>query len=58
MNYVGTYRGKQLEKGRKSVTVQFVFRSPTETLTADQVDAGVQRVIEAAKQQLGATLRS
>ena len=58
LEYVTTYRGKPLEKGQKSVTVTLVFRSPTGTLTSEQVDAIVQRVIEAAKSQLGAILRA
>jgi phenylalanyl-tRNA synthetase beta chain len=57
LEYVTTYRGKPLEKGQKSVTVTLVFRSPTGTLTGEQVDATVQRVIGAAKEKLGATLR-
>jgi phenylalanyl-tRNA synthetase beta chain len=57
LEYVTTYRGKPLEKGHKSVTVTMVFRSPTQTLTGEQVDATVQRVVEAAKSELGATLR-
>ena len=58
LEYVTTYRGKPLEKGQKSVTVMLVFRSPTQTLTTEQVDATVQRVIDAAKSELGATLRA
>ena len=51
LQYVTTYRGKPLEKGQKSVTVTLVFRSPTETLTSEHVDAAMQRVVEAAKGQ-------
>ena len=51
LQYVTTYRGRPLEKGHKSVTVALVFRSPTETLTSEHVDASVQRVVEAAKVQ-------
>jgi phenylalanyl-tRNA synthetase beta chain len=58
LEYVTTYRGKPLEKGQKSVTVAFVFRSPTGTLTGEQVDGTLDRVIEAAKSKLGATLRA
>ena len=58
LEYVTTYRGKPLEKGQKSVTVTLVFRSPTGTLTGEQVDATVQRVVDAAKGELGATLRA
>ena len=57
LEYVTTYRGRPLEKGQKSVTVTLVFRSPTGTLTGEQVDATVQRVVDAAKAELGATLR-
>jgi phenylalanyl-tRNA synthetase beta chain len=51
LQYVTTYRGKPLEKGQKSVTVTIVFRSPTETLTSEQVDASVQKVVEAARHE-------
>jgi phenylalanyl-tRNA synthetase beta subunit len=40
------------------VTVTLVFRSPTETLTGEAVEASVQRVVEAAKRDLNATLRA
>lgn len=58
LEYVTTYRGKPLEKGQKSVTVVMIFRSPTHTLTGEQVDATVQRVVDAVKAELGATLRA
>ncbi|HZK82267.1 MAG TPA: hypothetical protein VFC46_14395, partial [Humisphaera sp.] len=51
LQYVTTYRGKPLEKGQKSVTVTLVFRSLTETLTGEGVEASMQRVVDAAKQQ-------
>lgn len=56
--YVTTYRGKPLEKGQKSVTTTLVFRSPAATLTSEEVESAVQRVIEDAKTKLGATLRT
>ncbi|MEO6436018.1 MAG: hypothetical protein ABIP55_09680, partial [Tepidisphaeraceae bacterium] len=58
LEFVTTYRGKPLEKGQKSVTITLVFRSPTTTLTSEAVEASVQRVIEAAKSDLGAALRT
>jgi phenylalanyl-tRNA synthetase beta chain len=57
LEYVTTYRGKPLEKGTKSVTVSLIFRSPTTTLTSEQVESSVKAVIDAATSQLGATLR-
>ncbi len=58
VEYVTTYRGKPLEKGQKSVTTTLIFRSPAGTLTNEQVEPAVQRVINAAKKELGATLRT
>jgi phenylalanyl-tRNA synthetase beta chain len=58
LEYVTTYRGKPLEKGHKSVTVTLIFRSPTGTLTGEQVESTMQRVVEAARSKLGATLRA
>jgi phenylalanyl-tRNA synthetase beta chain len=58
VEYVTTYRGKPLEKGSKSLTTTLVFRSPTATLTSEQVEGSVQQVISAAQQDLGATLRT
>jgi phenylalanyl-tRNA synthetase beta chain len=57
MEYVTTYRGKPLESGLKSVTITLVFRSSCETLTSEQVEASVQKVVQAAAGELGATLR-
>jgi len=58
IEFVTTYRGKQVEKGKKSVTISLIFRSPTATLTSDEVEASVQRILTAAAEQLGATLRA
>jgi phenylalanyl-tRNA synthetase beta chain len=58
VRHVSTYRGKSVAKGQKSITITLVFRSPVGTLTGDQVAASVQKVVDAAKQKLGATLRA
>ncbi len=58
VDYVDTYRGKPLAKGTKSITLSLVFRSSEGTLTGEQVEAAVARVMEAAKARLGATLRT
>ncbi len=57
LEYVTTYRGKPLEKGAKSVTIALVFRSDEGTLTAEQVEPAVARIIAAAGAELGATVR-
>jgi phenylalanyl-tRNA synthetase beta chain len=58
IEYVTTYRGKPLEKGTKSLTTTLVFRSPTATLTSEQVEGAVQQVVRAAQEQLEAALRT
>jgi phenylalanyl-tRNA synthetase beta chain len=55
--YVTTYRGKPLEKGQKSVTLKLVFRAADRTLTGDEVEAAVKRIVEGAAKELRATLR-
>lgn len=57
VEYVTTYRGKQIGEGNKSVTVELVFRSEAGTLTGEEVEGSVQRVVGAAKERVGATLR-
>jgi phenylalanyl-tRNA synthetase beta chain len=49
LEYVTTYRGKQVGEGQKSVTVQLVFRSEAGTLTGEEVEGSVQRVVGVAK---------
>jgi phenylalanyl-tRNA synthetase beta subunit len=56
--YVTTYRGKPLDKGTKSITITLVFRSPTGTLTSEQVEGAVEQAVLAARERLGATLRT
>jgi phenylalanyl-tRNA synthetase beta chain len=56
--FVTTYRGKPLEKGKKSVTVKLLFRRVDGTLTAEEADASVQMVVERAVETLAATLRT
>jgi len=58
IDYLTTYRGKPLEAGTKSVTITLVFRSATSTLTSEAVESSVQRVVEAAREKLGAVLRT
>ncbi len=57
LEYVGTYRGRQIPAGKKSVTVSLTYRSPTETLRHEQVDEMVRGVVEALGERVGAELR-
>jgi phenylalanyl-tRNA synthetase beta chain len=56
--YVTTYRGKPLARGQKSLTTTLVFRSEEGTLTSEQVEPQVARVVEVARKQLHAELRT
>jgi len=58
IDFVTTFRGKPLETGSKSVTIALIFRSPSATLTGEQVEGSVQKAIDAAKEKLGAMLRA
>ncbi|MGB0766913.1 MAG: phenylalanine--tRNA ligase subunit beta [Phycisphaeraceae bacterium] len=55
--FVGTYRGKQVGKGKKSVTLRMQFRDPDTTLRHEQVDPQVESVVQALHEKVGAELR-
>ncbi len=58
VEYVGAYRGKQIGKGRKSLTLRLTYRHAERTLRHEEVDASVEAVVAALKQQVGAELRT
>ena len=58
LRYVGTYRGKQVPSGKKSVTVSLTYRSDDGTLRSEQVDEMVSGVVETLGKKLGAELRA
>ncbi len=57
VNFITTYRGKQIGKGRKSVSFRMVYRDPAKTLRHDEVDPQVSAVVEKLKAQVGAEIR-
>jgi phenylalanyl-tRNA synthetase beta chain len=58
VSFVGTYRGKQIGPGKKSVTLRLRFRDPSRTLRHEEVDPQVAAVVQAAGAELGATVRA
>ena len=50
------YRGEQIAEGKKSVSYNIVMRNAEETMTNEQADAAMKRVLKALT-QLGAELR-
>src|SRR5262249_2465838 len=57
VEFVGTYRGKQIGAGKKSVTLRMRFRDPARTLRHDEVDPQVAAVVAAAAKDLRAGVR-
>jgi phenylalanyl-tRNA synthetase beta chain len=51
------FRGKNVPEGRKSLAYAFTYRSPEKTLTDAEVNAAHTKIVEALKQNLGATVR-
>ena len=57
IDHSGTYRGKPLPKGRKSVTLTFVFRRDDATVPREAAEAQVQRFVGVVKADMGAEVR-
>jgi phenylalanyl-tRNA synthetase beta chain len=51
------YQGKGIEKGRKSLAYNFVYRSAKQTLTDKKVNKTHQKLVDFLCRQLGAVLR-
>jgi phenylalanyl-tRNA synthetase beta chain len=57
VSFVGTYRGKQVGAGRKSVTLRVVFRAGDRTLRRDEVDGAMAELGKSLTASLGAEIR-
>ena len=51
------YRGKGIEKGKKSLAFSLVFRSPDATLTTEEVDPIYDKIIDRLEKEHGGKLR-
>ncbi len=58
VEFLGTYRGRPIEKGSKSVSLRMRFRDQGRTLRHDEVDPQVAAVVEALKRGVDAELRA
>jgi len=56
--FITTFRGKGIESGSKSLSMRLRFRASDRTLTHDEVDPQVERVVDVMKTQFKAQLRS
>lgn len=51
------YRGKQLPAGKKSIGFRLIFQSPDRTLTENEVNTLMEKILKAVSEQFGAKLR-
>ncbi|MHC4741792.1 MAG: phenylalanine--tRNA ligase subunit beta [Planctomycetota bacterium] len=58
VQFVGIYRGKGIETGKKSVTLSLRFRDEDGTLTHEAVDALEKPIVDVLSQTVGAELRT
>ena len=52
------YRGEKLGATRKSVAYAITLRAPDRTLTDDEINAAMDKVLKALQEQFGAELRA
>lgn len=52
------YRGKGVEDGKKSVAVRLVFRLADKTMTDEEADAGVKKILKKLDKEQGIVLRT
>jgi phenylalanyl-tRNA synthetase beta chain len=57
LGVLSVYRGKQFEKGKKSIALGLQLQDTSRTLTDHDADAIVARVVEQLAHQLNATIR-
>jgi phenylalanyl-tRNA synthetase beta chain len=58
LSFFDEYEGKGIEEGKKSVALRLEFRHADRTLTEDEVQAEVEKVVDAVKGRWGAVLRA
>ncbi len=58
IQFVDIFRGKGIEKGKKSVTLSLVFRDADGTLTHEAVDGFEQQIVAELASSVGAVLRT
>ena len=57
LTVLSVYRGRQFEKGKKSIALGLQLQDTSRTLTDSEADALVARVIEQLTLKLNATIR-
>ncbi|MFH1320186.1 MAG: phenylalanine--tRNA ligase subunit beta [Bacteroidota bacterium] len=57
VNLFDVYEGENIEKDKKSYAVSFIFQDPTRTLTDEQVDRIMEKLIKSYEKNLKAVIR-
>ena len=57
LTVLSVYRGRQIEKGKKSIALGLQLQDTSRTLTDNEADAIVAQVIEQLGSKLNATIR-
>lgn len=57
LEFVDLYRGKQVDKGKKSIAFRLTYRATDRTLTRDEVEGYQQKVVEAIAAEVEGKLR-
>ncbi len=58
LQFVTTFRGKQIGEGKKSVSLRLVFRASDRTLRSEEADSAVARAVTQLRNALGAEIRA
>lgn len=58
VSFVTTFRGEQIGKGQKSVTLRLAFRDASRTLKREEADGAAAAILERLKARFGATVRT
>ena len=58
IEFFDVYRGKQIEKGKKSIAFRIIFRADDKTLKSEEVDALQAKILVNLNNSLGVNLRA
>ncbi len=58
LQLVDEYKGNPVPKDHRSLAIRLTFRDPARTLTADEVNVVVERIVKILAEKFGATLRA
>lgn len=57
VNLFDVYEGEKIGQGKKSYAISFILRDDTKTLTDEEIDRTMERLLQAFRSRVGAVLR-